>query len=489
MQTLDYILLYIGILVLVVIVLLIILNRNKRLKKLDSAYVKHSFDSEYSDQAKKEHDAEKKKSGIGNFLESFTFLIGRLLGRLWEWWFKPKIVLMTLAIVIIALAIGIYYILNTKSGEIIVAVQSPIDKRINSMMIPQPIENVKLKITALDKMAQGESPLRGIKFKTLVDSIDENESETYITTNKDGIAKVFYKGRNFNYDQLALKIESLLKDSPLESIYDKSIRVDSSFSKRKDVNLITFARKRPLIKTYKPLLVSKKDMELPTGMEPPEFYSVEITQVDADTNQIPTGKFYLQQSKKEEGEIIKLDGTKFLAEELEFEKTYYIACNVEDSSNISFKFILPPEFADFSIEPNKVTDLVTAEDQDESLPAASPSAGAPASQVNYTFKIVDKSGKSLSSISAIFYSPTSKLKEKYISSSDGIFSYPKDMDIIENSAQFWKEHEYFKIKLESYGVKSRNIKTWRKPKDIGKSMKYQIIFDIESEQIIDFKPI
>ncbi len=484
MDTITYIIIYLCFLLLVGILLLIFFKKNKKVKEEELSYDKHSFDSEYSQKAKEDIESGKKKSSVGGFFESMIYLIASLLGKLWDWWFKPKKVIITILLLLAGLAIILYFYLSTKSGEIVIAVRGDVDTRISQTHIPERIGNIALKITAIDKTTQDTKPLSGVFFKTLVDSIAENESIAYITTNKDGIAKVKYKGR-FDEKKMSILVNAMLKKTQYEDFYEEYNERDTTFVYGKHLGTVLLQRKKAKVRTLKPFLVSIQETaaNLPPGMEAPPWYNIEITQLGADNTPVSSGQFFYKDSPNSKDSLpLQWDGTKFVAKELEFEKAHYIVAMVEDSSRITYTLTLGPDFAKFPLEPNTFTDVVTTANEGKLMAAGGSSVKPPPPEVQYSFQVMNPSSQIvMSSITVELRSTVTNEVFKYISDPKGEFVFP---EIRGSSKEFWTKYGSFIISLSYQRIKSSNTVTWSQPSDISVDLKYMLEFDINGNKSI-----
>ena len=357
MNTLYYTIIIIAILLILLIFVAFSLKRNKTQNE------EPEVETELERKARQAMESELSKGKVMLMALIITGIAG-MLGKLWDWWFTPKKVAVTAGLLFLTGGVFSFLVMTTVSGEFAVNVRSAVD-----IIPPENLELITLSIEAVEPLdsAGNYKPLTDIKY-TRID-VEEPQEKATVPTNKDGIAYIKYKGRDFDPDKINFKVKIIATTSDFETKY----YLDSFFIKAADYDnslpVINLRKKREMVEGSMPFAADIKNAlkGMKATENPSNKFALRIYPKTAEKKNEQIGIFSLIKSTDEPtGEDFEWDGSAYIIKDLEFATNYLIKYNIFDSSEIKLEII--PDDPRIDVKVNDGKPLTVAKKAGGNLP-------------------------------------------------------------------------------------------------------------------------
>ncbi len=385
------------------------------------------------------------------FYTKYLFSITSLgLAKLWEWWFQPKKVAITLILILVALGIWAYFAFTKIHGEIVINV-----RELSAYMPPKKISGILVHLEAKDRITNALVPL---EFSTIDESVEPQDSKILLKTNEDGIAVAKYSGR-FTPENVVISYHVMTRTTKYAEQYIEKTVMDTSLVK--DVHVRTI-RLRPIVRGTVPIIASIKGLPLARGDKPPETFKLDVYLQDAEGNPTQNARLYLKDSEnaQDSARLEYRGGSYVLTENPLRDEPYYLSYIANDSSKISIKLIIEPEGkTDFKFETDGGPAMISKGGDKpkpvEPLPVLDEEVA-----LQYKFIVYDEAGDPMKNIR--FYIQASDIKddsdkEILVTNDAGEVLYPDKP--IQSIDRFWQSIDEEKTGKD----KKKNVKTKVKP--------------------------
>lgn len=427
----------------------------------------------------------KKKRGFFYFLKYIFSIFALGLAKLWEWWFQPKKVIITLLLIVVALGIWAYFAFTKVHGTIVVNV-----RELSAIFPPREIPEILVHVEAHDRVT---GALISLEYETPDESIEPQESKILLRTNSDGIAVANYSGR-FSPENAVIQYKVIINNTKYVSQYIETSVSDTGITKGRHISTIKL---RPIVQGQIPVLASLKGLPLSRGDKPPETFKLDVYLVDAEGNPATNAKLYLKADEKsKDSSQLEFRGGSFVLKENPFkDEPYFLSYIVNDSTKISIKLIIEPEGqSKFKFDNKGGKPAMISKGGVEIEPVQPTAILDEASALQYKFMVFDEAGNPLKGIK--FYIQASDVvdeedKDILITNEVGEVMFPEKP--IQDIERFWtimdkdgktpdktktEAFEYkiwIKIPGEPYPRdETRNVLVWKRP-----AKPEDVIFKIE----------
>jgi hypothetical protein len=337
MDTNKIILIYLIILLVIGMVgayLMLRRTKKEKMRELDNKeWTERVGTSEYEIQAISDLKKQAVKKGMAYFIPFLFSIVAILLGKLWEWWYKPLKIVMTFVIAGLAAAVILFLAWDTSHGKIFITVRGA-----NYLHYPQLLNGIKVKIEARDKTTNQKDKVNALTFE-YKEGIEPISGFVELNSNSDGVAFSNFNGR---YTDSNIIFRIII--SPDEKDIAQSMFVQDSVElSYRDLVEHTFILKRketPITGSFPLSIKIGSSPEVnklfpPGGGERPKLYNLEIYCIDKNDQPNITAKFYLKNKPDEKGEVFKpTTPGNFIFEKLEVDKPFIVDYSVTDSSKL-----------------------------------------------------------------------------------------------------------------------------------------------------------
>ena len=434
-------------------------------KKISRKNIKRSMVKKYSYKRKK-------KRGFGYFIKYIFSIIALGLGKLWEWLWTPKKVLIILIILVVLLGIYLYYTFTTISGEIIINV-----RELSARIPYEKIDKIIVQVEAKDRISNALVPL---EFSTLDEDAEPQDSKIVLETNKDGIALAKYTGRE-DPDNIMLVYKVVASGTEYENEYIDKVVTDTPLVTGRHFKTI---RLRPIVSDEIPVLASIEGLPLARGDKPPETFKIDVYLSDPEGKPTDNAMLYLKSDiDAEDSTLLEYRGGSFVLTENPLKNTpYYLRYIVDDSTTLKLKLIIEPEgSSNFNFE-NEAEPVMISKGGDKPEPVEPVIALDEEIALQYKFIVFNEAGEKMRGVK--FFIQASDVeseddKDILITDDNGEVLYPdKPIQVLD---RFWAtnvESEdpdadslihykiWLKIPAEPYPRnESRNAIKWIRPPD------------------------
>jgi hypothetical protein len=342
MDTTKIIIIYLIILLLIGIVgAYFMLRRTKKEKEreLDNKeWTERVGTSEYEVKAINELKNQAIKKGMAYFIPFVFSIVAILLGKLWDWWYKPLKIVLTFVIAGLGAGIILFLAWNTSHGKIFITVRGE-----DFQKYPQLLSGVNIVIEARDTTTNKKDILKALSFK-FREGKESAEGSVVLTSNQEGYAfsnfSGIYKEKNIAFRINVKDTLDLFDSASVELPYNSLIE-----------HIVTLKRKVNLISGSSPLKAiipsSPEIMKAfpPGGSVRPKTYNMEIYCLDKKDMPNNFAKFYLKNKIDEKGEVFKkVSEGSYKFEKLEIDKPYFIDYFVTDGSNLVITYSFSDDY-------------------------------------------------------------------------------------------------------------------------------------------------
>ncbi len=415
-----------------------------------------------------------KKRGFFYFIKYIFSIFALGLAKLWEWWFQPKKVVITLLLIIVALGIWAYFAFTKTTGVIVVDV-----RELSAIFPPKEIPEILIHVEAHDRVSGALLP---VEYETPDGSVEPQDSKILLRTNGDGLAVVNYSGR-IAPENVVLQYKVIINNTKYVNQYIETSVSDTGLTK--DLH-ISHIKLRPIVRGIIPVLASIKSLPLARGDKPPETFKIDVYLVDAEGNPATNSKLYLKTSEDAaDSSQLEFRGGSFVLKENPFrDDPYFLSYVVNDSTKISIKLIIEPEGqSKFKFDNGGGKPAMISKGGVDIQPVEPTAILDEASAIQYKFMVFDEAGNPLKGVK--FYLQASDVvdeedKEILITNESGEVLFPEKP--IQDIERFWTIMEkdgktpdeeatndfnykiWVKIPGEPYPRdESRNSLMWKKP--------------------------